>query len=42
MLVLADSRQIERPYSVAFDGITVIKGDLTQTLGGPVQRGEVC
>lgn len=40
MLALADS-QIERArIQSPFDGI-VIKGDLTQTLGGPVQRGEV-
>ena len=40
MLSLADS-QIERArVQSPFDGI-VIKGDLTQTLGAPVQRGEV-
>jgi multidrug resistance efflux pump len=40
MLALADS-QLQRARVVApFDGI-VIKGDLTQTLGAPVQRGEV-
>ena len=40
MLALADS-QIERARITApFDGI-VIKGDLSQTLGAPVQRGEV-
>ena len=40
MLALADS-QIERArIRSPFDGI-VIKGDLTQTLGAPVQRGEV-
>ncbi len=40
MLSLSDS-QIERARITApFDGI-VIKGDLTQTLGAPVQRGEV-
>lgn len=40
MLALAEG-QIERARIQApFDGI-VIKGDLTQTLGSPVQRGEV-
>ncbi|MCW5650599.1 MAG: HlyD family efflux transporter periplasmic adaptor subunit [Ramlibacter sp.] len=40
LLALTDS-QIERARIVApFDGI-VIKGDLSQTLGAPVQRGEV-
>lgn len=40
MLALAES-QIERArIQSPFDGI-VIKGDLTQTLGAPVQRGEV-
>jgi biotin carboxyl carrier protein len=40
MLALADA-QLERARIVApFDGV-VIKGDLTQTLGAPVQRGEV-
>ncbi|MEP6791790.1 MAG: HlyD family efflux transporter periplasmic adaptor subunit, partial [Ramlibacter sp.] len=40
MLSLADS-QIERARIQApFDGV-VIKGDLSQTLGAPVQRGEV-
>lgn len=40
MLTLAES-QLERTRLLApFDGI-VIKGDLSQTLGAPVQRGEV-
>lgn len=40
MLALAEA-QLQRARVVApFDGI-VIKGDLTQTLGAPVQRGEV-
>lgn len=40
MLSLVDA-QIERARIVApFDGV-VIKGDLSQTLGAPVQRGEV-
>ena len=40
LLALAES-QLERTQLLApFDGI-VIKGDLSQTLGAPVQRGEV-
>lgn len=40
MLALADSQIARASIQAPFDGI-VIKGDLTQTLGAPVQRGEV-
>lgn len=40
MLSLADSQVARARIEAPFDGV-VIKGDLTQTLGAPVQRGEV-
>ncbi|MBI2772365.1 MAG: HlyD family efflux transporter periplasmic adaptor subunit [Burkholderiales bacterium] len=40
MLSLADSQIDRARIQAPFDGV-VIKGDLTQTLGAPVQRGEV-
>lgn len=40
MLSLADSQMSRARIQAPFDGV-VIKGDLSQTLGAPVQRGEV-
>ncbi|WP_186510889.1 HlyD family efflux transporter periplasmic adaptor subunit [Caenimonas sedimenti] len=40
MLSLAEAQLQRAKVTAPFDGI-VIKGDLTQTLGAPVQRGEV-